>query len=212
MLISLSCFAQVSDTADNQLFRQKLESIAESIPSEDIDFTSFDDQLQYFKKHPININKAGREQLQKLLLLDDIHINNLLNHIAANGPLLNIYELQAVEGFDTETVNNLLPYIKVTDNAVLLNEKLNDPKHVVWLRYQRVLEKQKGYLIPSTGSNNYYAGSPDKFFTRYKFTVSNKIRVGLTAEKDPGEDFFKGKQKQGFDFYSAHILHRILVH
>ena len=32
------------------------------------------------------------------------------------------------------------------------------------------------------------------------------MQYGIVAEKDAGEQFFKGKQKQGFDFYSAHIF------
>ena len=32
--------------------------------------------------------------------------------------------------------------------------------------------------------------------------------MGLTAEKDPGEQFFRGAQKQGFDFYSFHAFYR----
>ena len=30
--------------------------------------------------------------------------------------------------------------------------------------------------------------------------------MGITAEKDQGEEFFKGSQPNGFDFYSAHLL------
>jgi hypothetical protein len=34
------------------------------------------------------------------------------------------------------------------------------------------------------------------------------MSVGVTMEKDPGEEFFKGSQKQGFDFYSAHAFYK----
>ena len=30
--------------------------------------------------------------------------------------------------------------------------------------------------------------------------------MALTAEKDRGEEFFTGSNKQGFDFYSAHLF------
>ncbi|MFQ5448464.1 MAG: helix-hairpin-helix domain-containing protein, partial [Saprospiraceae bacterium] len=32
------------------------------------------------------------------------------------------------------------------------------------------------------------------------------LSMGLTAEKDVGEEFFKGQNTQGFDFYSAHFF------
>jgi hypothetical protein len=205
VFISARLFAQTNDSINNDLFRQKLESIAENSASEDIDFTSLEEKLQYYKVHPLNINKASREQLQQLLILDDIRINNLLNHIKTNGPLLNVYELQSIDGFDQQTIYNLQPYIKISDEPVNLNETFQNGKSTVLIRYQRVLEKQKGYTVPANG-NNYYPGSPDKFFTRYRFNFNNKIMAGITGEKDPGEQFFKGSQKQGFDFYSAHVF------
>ena len=30
--------------------------------------------------------------------------------------------------------------------------------------------------------------------------------VSFTGEKDAGEEFFQGSQKNGFDFYSAHLF------
>lgn len=53
-----------------------------------------------------------------------------------------------------------------------------------------------------------YLGSPWKLYTRYRFQYRRNISFGVTAEKDEGEEFFKGTQKQGFDFYSAHLFLR----
>ena len=36
------------------------------------------------------------------------------------------------------------------------------------------------------------------------------MQYGFTAEKDAGEQFFRGAQKNGFDFYSAHFFVRNL--
>ena len=36
------------------------------------------------------------------------------------------------------------------------------------------------------------------------------MSIGFTMEKDAGEEFFKGKQSTGFDFYSAHCYIRNL--
>jgi len=30
----------------------------------------------------------------------------------------------------------------------------------------------------------------------------------MTMEKDPGEEFFRGSNRVGFDFYSAHLYYR----
>ncbi|MBK9274300.1 MAG: hypothetical protein IPM49_07150 [Flavobacteriales bacterium] len=53
-----------------------------------------------------------------------------------------------------------------------------------------------------------YLGDPYKLYARYRFRYRNNISLGITAEKDEGEEFFRGTQQQGFDFYSAHLFLR----
>jgi len=43
---------------------------------------------------------------------------------------------------------------------------------------------------------------------RLRFSYRTNMSIGFTAEKDPGEEFFKGNQKNGFDFYSAHAFYK----
>jgi len=50
-----------------------------------------------------------------------------------------------------------------------------------------------------------YLGSQDKVYLRYNYQYKNKLYYGFTAEKDDGEQFFKGAQKYGFDYYSGHF-------
>ena len=53
-----------------------------------------------------------------------------------------------------------------------------------------------------------YLGSPYKLYTRYRMRYRQNLSLGITAEKDEGEEFFKGSQKDGYDFYSAHLFLR----
>ncbi len=48
-----------------------------------------------------------------------------------------------------------------------------------------------------------------RYYTRYRFQSGDMISTGITAEKDPGEAFFSGSNKNGFDFYSAHLSLKI---
>ena len=70
------------------------------------------------------------------------------------------------------------------------------------------MERSKGYLLDSSSATNYYPGSPQHLFVRYKYSYRNLLQYGFLGEKDAGEQFFKGAQKQGFDFYSAHFFAR----
>ena len=94
--------------------------------------------------------------------------------------------------------------------AESLRERWNGGDGILVTRYGRVLEKSVGYDKPSTPGANYYLGSPDKIFIRYSYNYKNLLQWGLLADKDAGEQLFKGSQKQGFDFYSFHFFARKL--
>jgi hypothetical protein len=227
--ISFSQDTLLPKTDDSQI-QQQLENIAENTENEDADYTNLLEDLLYYKEHPINLNKTSREELKLLTLLSDIEINNLITHIEKNGKLITIYELQGISGFDLQTIQKILPYVKVNDNFGSANfdlkEMFKDGQHMVMFRYGRVLEKQKGFTNIDSAAlfkskNARYIGSPDKLYLRYRFTYNTNVSWGFTAEKDQGELFLKknqkykyewyetglkGNQKNGFDFYSAHIF------
>jgi hypothetical protein len=54
--------------------------------------------------------------------------------------------------------------------------------------------------------NSHYLGDPYRIYFRYTFHYQSRIFAGITAEKDAGEEFFRGTQKKGFDYYSAHLV------
>lgn len=218
---SIFAFGQVEEADQEQLIQRRIETIAEQLGEgdENIDYNTLLDELLYFSEHPININSTTPNELAQLPMLDDIAIANLLDHIDANGKLLNIYELQAVKGFTIGLIRQLEPFIKVSDNpdafTFSFKEMLKEGNHEFVMRYQQVLEQQEGYApiadsLLEENPNRRYLGSPQKYWARYRFTYSNKVSWGLTMEKDAGEEFFKGSMKQGFDFYSGHLFVRNL--
>src|SRR6218665_2664503 len=122
-MLSVPCFSLLAqdtvrvkaEDADMQI-QQQLENIAETTENEEADYTTLLDALNLYKEHPINLNNTNREELQQLQLLNDIQINNFFNHIERNGKLITIYELQSINGFDLQTIQKILPYVRVNDN------------------------------------------------------------------------------------------------
>ena len=212
IFLSNSASSQI-DTKDENLIEKKVETIAENT-EEEIDYTMLVDQLTQYIQKPLNLNNATYEDLDELALLSDIQISNLLDHIARNGKLLSVYELQSIDGFDLQTIRNIATYTMVSgdiDNAKFtLRDMFKYGKNDVFFRYQQILEEQEGYSESdsTTSENSRFSGSPERLFLRYRFTYSNNVSWGITAEKDQGEEFFKGSQKQGFDFYSGHFFLR----
>lgn len=212
---SILVFGQ--DTEQESIIQRRIETIAELLGEGDeaLDYNTLLDELLYFSENPININNTTPNELAQLPMLDDIAIANLWNHIETNGKLLNVYELQGVDGFDLNTIRQVQPFIKVSENPEAskfsFKEMMKEGTHELILRYQQVLNEQEGYTaiddsVLRESPNRRYLGSQQKYYARYRFKYSNKVSWGLTMEKDAGEEFFKGSMKQGFDFYSGHLF------
>lgn len=209
--------AQVEDEQKtSETLEETLENITESMEDE-VDFTEFAELFERLRNNPINLNKTTFDELKKIPFLTDIQIFNLLEHMRKYGNLATIYELQTVEGFTPRTIENILPFVVVTSDfqkrKVTPGEIFSNGKHQLFVRYSQILQEQKGYSDISeedlaASPNSRYLGSPVKLYSRYRFTYYNSLSVGVTAEKDPGEEFFRGSQKQGFDYYSVHFWMR----
>lgn len=209
--------SQVADTSisyERMNIDQLIENIAEEFDAE-LDYTTLVEGLTELAQNPINLNSATEADLQKLIVLNEIQIQNLLNHIKNFGPLASTYELQSVESFNLDVIYRILPFVSTTEIQKKQNFKAKNVfkygKSTLFLRYQRVLEEQQGFseIDDSTlnaSPNSRYLGSPDKLYLRYNFKYSNKVSFGITAEKDAGEEFFSGNNKNGFDYYSSHLF------
>lgn len=166
-------------------------------------------ELVQFKKDPINLNTADAEELKLLRIVTDLQIANLISYRKLFGKLINIYELQGVSAWDMNTIQKILPYV-TTATPVTLNEeagkRFRQGDHSLLLRFSQVLEKSAGFNKSTPGTK--FLGSPQKILFRYRYTYKNLLQFGLVGDKDAGEQFLKGKQQTGFDFYSFHFFAR----
>ncbi len=160
------------------------------------------DDLNFFYEKPLNLNIASREDLIKFKIINELQIYNLRKYVFENRQILTIYELRLIDTWNEKLINKILPFIK-TEKIKKENFNLKDiisyGRHKIFLKSEKTLEEKNGYL------NSSYLGNDFKLYTRYSFNFGSKVLAGFTAEKDAGEEFFKGTQKQGFDFYSAHF-------
>jgi hypothetical protein len=200
-------------TVSQQAIEDLVEEIAQSIEG-DADYTQITDDLYYFLETPLNLNNATEESLEKLRFLNDFQIKNLLSYLKSHGEMVTFYELQWVEGFDLATIKKLMPFIsiepKIEAQKWNANKALDYGNHTIFSRLSAVIEPQQGFKnvpdsIANLSPNNYYKGNQARVYTRYKFNYKNTLQWGITAEKDPGEQFLNGAQPYGFDFYSAHL-------
>ena len=188
---------------------QQLEQDLEQEESEtaEFDFNTILESLHYYNKDPLLLNTASTTELASLGLLTPIQINSLQSYIYKIGPLLSIYELQAVPAFDKKTIRAILPYVRIKkgldDRTLNWASLLKESKSTLYLRWNRIIETKKGYQ-GSQEKPKSYTGDPNHLYIRYIKNYQNKFSVGFTVEKDAGEQFWKSKK--GIDFYSAHLF------
>lgn len=177
------------------------------------DFNTLFEELQLYLESPLNINEASPEILLELQLLSAVQVQDLLSYRALHGDLISLLELQSIPSFDMATIRRITPFIKVNgstfDYNLPLKEMLLKGKNELYLRWLTVVEEAKGYseLAPGETASR-YLGNNHQYYVRYKHSYGNRLSYGITAEKDRGEEFFTGSNKQGFDFYSFHFYLR----
>jgi hypothetical protein len=201
---------------DETYIQSKIEEIAETSDDE-LDYSEIMDQLYSLQNNPLNLNKASFEDFKQIFFLNDLQILSILRHRERYGDFLSLYELQSLPNFDMELIQHILPFVSVKKQQNMrhasLKEIIKNSKHDIFVRYQRVLQEQEGFSsisdsLLAENPNSRYLGSAGKIYSRYRVKYYNSISIGITAEKDAGEEFFKGSQKQGFDYYSGHFYLR----
>lgn len=187
---------------------QQLENLTDANEGETEDDTYLL-ELEQFRRNPINLNTADGEELKLLRIVTDLQIVNFLSYRNIFGKFISIYELQAIPSWDISTIKKILPFVTTATPVSLKDEagrRFKDGEHSFLLRGIQVLEKSRGFDKTTSGTK--YIGSPQRVMFRYRYTYKNLLQFGLVGDKDAGEQFFKGAQSKGFDFYSFHLFAR----
>ena len=209
LCIFYSAKAQEKKVEPPPIIEQQLENLTENSDDVETEDDSYLQEMQHFIDDPVNLNNATESDLKQLKILTELQIQNLISYRKLFGNFINIYELQAVPAWNVSMIRKIRPYITVDDQPKLftsISNRLKNGQNSILARVTQILERSKGYLNDTTKS--FYPGSPQKLFVRYKYSYKNLLQYGVTTEKDAGEQFFKGTQKSGFDFYSAHFFVR----
>lgn len=204
------CIAQ--ETPVNTNTEQQIEDITAANDDNETEDDNWLQQMEGFRRNPINLNRADENELRELQILTPLQINNLVSYRNLFGNLVHVYELQAVPGWDAELVRKILPFVTVAATNGLgktLAARFSGGDHSLLARVSQVVEKARGFY-DSTSTGNFYPGSRQRLLVRYKYSWKNQLQYGITAEKDAGEQLFKGEQKNGFDYYSFHFFARDL--
>jgi hypothetical protein len=103
--------------------QQQMENTAEQKEEEPED-DSYSLLLEQWRRHPVDINTAGREELEQFYFLTPLQVEQIITYRRQLGRLIHIYELQSIPGLDLSTIRKLLPFISLS-SALTLDQDIN---------------------------------------------------------------------------------------
>jgi hypothetical protein len=196
--------AQQMDLTE-ELVEQLSGDMPESIPE-----SVFSDEYLIEEIRIKNLNKVSRSALDKIPWLTPLHVENLLDYIDRSGPLVSIYELQAVPGWDLSTVRMTAAVAEVPETGAYydprsIKEQLQQEGGVeLQFRLKRRVQLSRGYLEKGKSS---FRGAPYYWLGRFRYQKKGNLRIGINMEKDPGERFSWNPEKgrYGADHVSMYL-------
>lgn len=169
-------------------------------------------QLEDLRRHPISLNRAQVEDMEKLPFVTPFHVQQFFTYRMQLGLLDDVLELQSIPGWTPLLIRFLRPYVKVeTVDTVSLLHRITEMKMAT---HQWSLSSQLPIGAPlfqgavdrkvRTGqpaSTGDYYGTEWGWQIRYRFKNST-TRAGLAIKKDRGEPFRKeGKMLAHSSFF-----------
>lgn len=167
------------------------------------------------KWKPVNLNTATEEDLARIPFLNGTQRKDLMDYLKQYGEVFSVYELLSVPGFDSITIRRINQYICFPTVS-----------HSLPLTFGNLAKYGKNELLITAGTffprpNGYrpqesqdmsvaaatYPGSPYGVSFRYTYSFGGQIAIGFSGDKDPGEQFFAGAQKNGMDYYSGYVCY-----
>lgn len=184
-------------------WRQYLEELSEMEDFESADWEAYEETLQEYAEHPVNINTATREDLERLPFLTARQVEDILTYLYRYGEMKSLGELAMISSLSWYQ-RQLLAYFVYPGEGIREEHRLS-LKTIAQYGKHEVVAAAKIPLYSRAGDKTDYQGYPYKHWLRYQFRYSNRVKFGFVGSQDAGEPFLAGKNKQGYDFYSFYF-------
>ena len=186
-----------------------VEEVGDDEYAEQQGWTDHMEELAELAAHPLDINTATREQLSQIPFLSDEQIEEIHTYIFLHRGMRSLSELMAIPSVDSKTRRYLSlflhadPSVFARHDTLTLKSLLREAHHEVSSRIDLPLYYRDGYSYsPQSGG---YNGNPLYHKIRYRLSSHNRLDLGATAEKDPGEPF---RNNRGWDSYGFWLMVR----
>ncbi len=200
-------FSQGLEDQTDLDFELAVESIATSEEG-DVDNSVMLEDLTSNLEHPINVNMANENELERLNRLNFSQIQQILTYRKEFGYFSSPYELMAIDGITIDDLNALRPMITFELPADSLLKPRTYLRNNLITRVKSTFPQAKGYQSTTLNKAAVYSGIPISLYSRYHLEVNRKLELGFLVDNDAGEQFFSLSNKYGFDYYSGYLSYK----
>ena len=163
--------------------------------------------LAEMQAHPINLNTATREDLERLPFLTAQQVESICEYLYHYAPMRSVAELALIEAIDYDTRLLLQCFVYIDDSRPQQFPSLHNI--LKYGKHELAGEVKFPLTRPSLASKK-YLGYDVRHWLRYDFHLGDFVKAGLLAAQDAGEPFFSKRNRAGYDFYSLYFLVRKL--
>jgi hypothetical protein len=142
---------------------ESITGVAEELVSEETetgDIELFSELLDELKENPVRINSADTSEISRLFFLTGFQMKALVDYVAVSGPILSVYELANIPGFDRESAVKVSPFI--TLDAYRNHGPVKTRFTSTYLH---------NFSVKSISENISYPGPSWKMLSKYKFST-----------------------------------------
>lgn len=187
-------------------WQQLLSDLSSSEDFEHVAWQDYEEDLEEMAQHPVNLNTATREELERVPFLTASQVEDILFYIYRYGQLKSMSELTLISCIDWYQRQLMSCFFYVADDGSKpafpsLKNIAQYGKHEVMGMLKVPFYERKGDASGTGG----YLGYPYKHGLRYQFRYGNSVKLGFVASQDAGEPFFGGRNTMGYDFYSFYL-------
>lgn len=204
---SLLCQEKKSESGDSKItpFLEYLifqEEFSE-IDSDEL-YTELTHYLYSLLSRPLNINSVTEASLERFILFTPFENESIINYLKEYGQLFSLAELYLIPGLSHKKIELIEPFLTVMPSLRSIKEELPGRSQIL-VRSSLSLQRKKGYspisrLEYESKPESRYLGNPLLMYGQYRYTLSDRVNIILTTEKDPGE--------RGVDFISWSMLYK----
>lgn len=184
-----------------------LQDITETEDFENTHWEDYEEDLEELASHPLNLNTATREDMERLPFLTAQQAEDILAYIHRYRGMKSMGELAMIKSLNWYQ-RQLLGYFVYTGQG----KEKGFPSLGNIMRYAKheVMGMVKIPLYERQGDVDGYMGYKYKHGIRYQMHYGDYVKLGFLGAQDAGEPFGKGKNKLGYDFYSFYLQVRKL--